>query len=134
VAAQTRFRRLSHIAMGLSIAAAISNSAVAEVTPVDGNPTLMRASYYQAIICFVANGHAKGLRERAGDMKKAAVYGKLEHDSYLVALGAGQQLAFTNDRIEADFASVQKSELPLMVKDETYFFKEVAACKAIGLM
>jgi hypothetical protein len=120
--------------LALLISATSSYAAGAQITPNTGDPSLIRESYYEAIVCFIANGHAKGLRERAGGAKKAAIYEKQAHEAFVVASTAGQQLGFTNDRIEAEFASIQKTELPLMVKDDAYFFREVARCKAFGLM
>lgn len=84
--------------------------------------------------CFVANGHAMGGRERAGDSAKAAYYETKARQSFDTAVKLGNALGFTGLRINQDFGMVQARELPTIVKDESYFLSIAATCKAMGLM
>jgi hypothetical protein len=90
--------------------------------------------YSQAIVCFVANGHAKGTRMQVGDTAKAAIYEKQAHEAFNIAVTAGRDMGFSKDRIEDDFARIQAAELPQMVNDQSYFFNAVAKCKALKFM
>ncbi|HEY4942286.1 MAG TPA: hypothetical protein VII56_12735 [Rhizomicrobium sp.] len=91
-------------------------------------------AYEASMKCFVANGHAIGLRKRAGDEAKAALSEAKARQSFDTAQKLGRLLGFSDDRINQDFALAQTRELPPMVTDDSYFLKAVATCKALGLM
>ena len=93
-----------------------------------------RLAYDAAIKCFVANGYAMGVRQRAGDPDTAAIYKAKAHLSFDTALKLGGMLGLSNDHITEDLSSVQAQELPPMTKDEAYFENAAATCRAIGLM
>lgn len=93
-----------------------------------------RALYVSGMKCFVANGHAAGLRRRAGDEAKATFYEAKGKEAFDVAVGAGKTLGYDSGKISSDFGLTQARELPAMVTDKPYFLKAVADCKALGLM
>lgn len=93
-----------------------------------------RMAYDAAMKCFVANGHAAGLRRRAGDETKANYYDAKGKEAFDTAVGAGNALGYAGRQVTSDFGLAQAHELPPMVTDKTYFLKAVAECKALGLM
>lgn len=93
-----------------------------------------REPYDVAIRCFVANGIASGQRQRAGDLAKAAYYESKAKESFGVAYGLGDILKFSRAQIDADFERALKVEAPAMRRDQPYFYRVVAECKAYQLM
>lgn len=116
-----------------SIALAVSLGANA-VGADDATARANTMAYRAAMKCFVANGHAVGLRQRAGDTAKAAVYESKARLSFDTAVKLGRALGYSGDRINEDFGLAQTRELPPMVTDQRYFISAVATCKALGLM
>ncbi|MGA0546826.1 hypothetical protein ACO2Q1_16265 [Brevundimonas sp. VNH65] len=122
-------RRGVFIAAMLAASAFSASVAVAQATP-RGNAL----AYEAALKCFVANGHASGLRARAGEPQRAAAYDLSARQSFDAATRLGQLLGYSNQRISQDFGLVQSRELPAMVADAAYFRQTVATCRALGLM
>lgn len=91
-------------------------------------------AYEAALKCFVANGHASGLRTRAGQTSLAAAYDASARTSFDAATRLGRRLGYSGQRIDQDFGIVQARELPQMVTDTAYFRQAVATCRALGLM
>lgn len=91
-------------------------------------------AYEASMKCFVANGHAAGLRNRAGQPRQAAAYDASARVAFDAATNLGRTLGYTNRRINQDFGLVQSRELPPMVADTAYFQRAVATCRALGLM
>jgi hypothetical protein len=91
-------------------------------------------AYAAAMKCFVANGHAEGMKQRSGDAAAAARYEAGSRASFDAALKLGQTLGYTNRRMNQDFEMVQVRELPPMVTDTDYFRRAVATCRTLGLM
>lgn len=98
------------------------------------NDQANRAAYGHAMKCFVANGHARGMRQRAGDEAKAAAYETKARMSFDTAVKLGRALGYSGDRMDQDFGLAQTRELPAMVSDQKYFVEAAATCKALGLM
>jgi len=98
------------------------------------SPTNRRAPYDAALLCFLANGLAHGMRERAGDTAKAAYYKSKAAESYGVAEILGSALGLSKQQVGRDAAAAQARYLPDMVHDDVYFRQVVANCKALGLM
>lgn len=115
------------------VAALPTNQACAQSTD-DPVMRANRGAYEAAIKCFIANGHASGLRERAGDPEKAKYYDAKAHLSFDTATKLGAALQLSGSQIDEDFGTAQARELPTMVTDQKYFGVIVANCKALGLM
>ncbi|MDP1735992.1 MAG: hypothetical protein Q8L23_00975 [Caulobacter sp.] len=118
----------------LAVACALCAGPAAAQSGADATARANRMAYDAAMKCFVANGHAIGLRERAGDTVKAAYYETRARLSFDTAMKLGAVLRLSGSRIDQDFRLAQTRELPPMVTDETYFLDAVATCKALGLM
>tara|TARA_R110002051_G_scaffold269600_1_gene329789 strand:- start:4808 stop:5197 length:390 start_codon:yes stop_codon:yes gene_type:complete len=97
-------------------------------------PDASHRAYEAALKCFVANGRAIGLQERAGDLESAARYEQKARLSFDAAVRLGQSLGFSGTRINQDLGIAQGRELPQMVSDTVYFERAVATCRALGLM
>jgi hypothetical protein len=119
-------------ALTLVVFAISASNAGAEESAAVGRAN--RMAYEASMKCFVANGHARGLRTRAGDPAKAAMYERKAHDAFDMAHLAGQALGLSEDEVNADIKAVQDETLPRMVGNESYFHDAVAACKAADLM
>lgn len=94
----------------------------------------LTTSYDLAIRCFVANGNARGDRQRAGDQAGAARYERQARQSFDAASTFGVALGYSRERIERDMQTRMDRELPLMVRDNSYFRNVVAQCRGVGLM
>lgn len=97
-------------------------------------PTPNENAYAAAMKCFVANGRATGMRQRAGDAAGAARYEASGRSSFDAAMQLGRRLGYPNHRMNQDFDLVQLRELPLMVSDAAYFREAVTMCRSLGLM
>ena len=93
-----------------------------------------QAAYEAAMKCFVANGRASGLNERAGDTANVARYEAMSRRSFDTAVHLGEALGYSGGRINQDFGITQSRELPRMVQDRQYFEAAVAFCRALELM
>lgn len=94
----------------------------------------LQGTYDATVKCYVANAHARGQRQRAGDTAKAEYYREKAAQAYDAAQVVGTSLGLSRARMTADFDAAQARQLPAMVRDETYFRATVADCKAMGLM
>jgi hypothetical protein len=99
-----------------------------------GSPIPKRALYDLAVRCFIANVKASGDRKDAGDAAKAAHYDGMAKKSYDGAYVLGDALKFSRAQIDADFQRARREELPAMMRDQAYFYRVVANCKAYGFM
>lgn len=120
--------------VGLAMIAAFGGGAAAAQTVTNATRPAYEQAYASAIKCFVANGHAMISREEAGDSVGASTYDAKARHSHDVARNAGRALGYSSARIEGDIGRIQDRELPLMVRDQSYFTRSVAECRAMGLM
>jgi len=93
-----------------------------------------REPYDVAIRCVIANVVAEGQRRRAGDAAKADYYASKGKEAFRLAYGFGDHFGFTRAQVEADFDRARREELPAMMRDQPYFYRVVAQCKAYKLM
>lgn len=112
----------SLVCSGLAVA---QSATTAKATP---------EAYAAAMKCFVANGHAEGMKQRSGDTAAAARYEAGSRASFDAALKLGKTLGYSNRRMNQDFEMVQVRELPPMVTDTDYFRRAVTTCRTLGLM
>ena len=117
---------------GLALCAVLilPNMAVGQET----SRSSLTETYTAALRCVVADGHASGDRQRAGDTAKAAYYEGKGKDAFDAAKVVAKALGLSWDRFSADVQATQDRELPTMVNDDAYFRRAVADCKAMGLM
>jgi len=94
----------------------------------------LQATYDMAVKCYIANAHARGQRQRAGDAAKADYYSNKAAQAYDAAHVVGAALWLSRTRMTADFEAAQARQLPAMVRDQAYFYAAAADCKAAGLM
>jgi hypothetical protein len=124
------------LCMVVAVVAALSgvqNAASAQIVTRETRPAY-EATYNSAIRCFVANGHARSLRERAGDPAGVARYDNQARRAHELAGRAGNALAYSASQIEQDFNYAIDNELPRMANDNAYFVQTVAGCRALELM
>lgn len=118
----------------LVAATVLSAPAMAQTQPPTNSRNTAQTAYDSSLRCFVANGRAIGVQERAGDAQAAARYEQKARLSFDTALRLGQSLGFSGTRINQDLGIAQGRELPQMVNDRRYFEQAVATCRALGLM
>jgi hypothetical protein len=120
--------------IALPVACVLALCAGSAIAQDGGVARANRLAYDMAMKCFVANGHALGLRKRAGDEAGASQSEVKARQSFDAAQRLGQIIGYSDDRVRQDFGLAQTRELPPMVTDQKYFLKAVAMCKAVGLM
>lgn len=118
----------------IGVALGLLALALGSTSPAQAAPPTNREPYDVAIRCVIANVVAEGQRRRAGDPIKADYYAAKGKEAFGVAHGLGEVLKFSRVQIDADFDRARKDELPAMIRDQPYFHRVVAQCKAYGLM
>jgi len=93
-----------------------------------------RAAYEVALRCFIANGRADGVEQRAGDHAAAARYRTSARQSFDALVVLGTALGKNRTGIEGDIRAAQEAELPRMVSDSAYYRSVISTCRAYGLM
>ncbi len=125
---------LKAVLAAMVAASALSAGAALAQTDDSAVASANRSAYGWALKCFIADGHAEGIRSRAGDATQAKYYESKAHQSFDAGTKLGAVLGLSGSQIDEDFGRTQASELPPMVTDRQYFAKAVATCKALGLM
>jgi len=93
-----------------------------------------RMAYDATLKCAVANGLAELDEKGAGHTVKAADYEAKTHRSFDLAVTFGHKIGLSNSQIQHDLDAAKDTELPHMMKDQSYYLKAVATCKGLGLM
>ena len=120
--------------MGIAMIAAVLLPAAAAAQSGGGDSKARVDAYRWAMRCYVADAHAMGLRNRAGDGAKASYYETKAHHSFDTAVRLGRALNLTGDEITRDISTTETSELVLLMKDDGYLMKVASTCKGLDLM
>ncbi|MBJ7318051.1 MAG: hypothetical protein JHC96_04550 [Brevundimonas sp.] len=126
--------RLTAAAFVAALAPLSAGAASGQTRAASGTSNPTQAAYDAALRCFVANGRAIGLQERAGNAEAASRYEQKARLSFDTAVRLGQSLGLSGSRINQDLGIAQGRELPQMVNDRRYFEQAVSTCRALGLM
>lgn len=121
------------IVMIAAVASLSSGPAIGQSSP-NTRSTRIPEAYAASRKCFLANIHARGIREDAGDPAGARRYAEGARASYDAARVAALALGYTEDHLEADIRRTREQELASLVRDPAYFRSAVATCRTLGLM